>query len=272
VFLQAAAIYGVPNRLRGDHGVENILVAAWMEEFRGTRRGSYIWGRLVKLFIVSFSELNVTVSRSVHNIRIERLWVDITAQVGASWAEAFTDLEVNYGLDINNTHHIWLLHHLFLQTLNDQLSFFAESWNQHRMQIRDGPNRSPADMFGFDMLVHGLRGDRLSDATDGDMADEELEVYGVDWEGLQNDRILESARQNGQTDANTTSWIGRVGPPDNLNEVSLHPPDAPSVDNSFSNFHASMTAWIAAQDQTPTISLIWIHGLALAHSIYGSIF
>ena len=28
VFLQAAEEYGVPNRLRGDHGVENILVAA----------------------------------------------------------------------------------------------------------------------------------------------------------------------------------------------------------------------------------------------------
>ncbi len=45
LFLQACAVYGVPFRLRGDHGVENILVAAWIEEFRGTRRGSYIWGR-----------------------------------------------------------------------------------------------------------------------------------------------------------------------------------------------------------------------------------
>ena len=45
LFLRAAAIYGVPLRLRGDHGVENILVAAWMEMHRGERRGSYIWGR-----------------------------------------------------------------------------------------------------------------------------------------------------------------------------------------------------------------------------------
>ena len=47
LFLQAVRVYGVPNRLRGDHGVENILVAAWIEEFRGTGRGSYIWGRQV---------------------------------------------------------------------------------------------------------------------------------------------------------------------------------------------------------------------------------
>jgi len=175
IFLRAAEIYGVPNRLRGDHGVENILVAAWIEEFCGTQRGSYIWGRFVFLLVSLTLILTIIIYRSVHNIRIERLWVDITAQIGASWAEAFTDFEINHGLDINNTHHIWLLHHLFLQALNNQLSFFAESWNQHQMQIHDGPNRSLADMFGFDMLVHGLHGDRpFPDPAEENMTDEEL--------------------------------------------------------------------------------------------------
>ena len=49
IFFCASNAYGVPNRLRGDHGVENILVAAWIEEFHGTQRGSYIWGRFVSL-------------------------------------------------------------------------------------------------------------------------------------------------------------------------------------------------------------------------------
>lgn len=40
-------MYGIPSRLRGDHGTENISVATWMEENRGIRRGSYIWGRYV---------------------------------------------------------------------------------------------------------------------------------------------------------------------------------------------------------------------------------
>ena len=133
--------------------------------------------------------------------------MDITAQVGASWAEAFTDLEINNGLYINNTHHIWLLHHIFLQSLNQQLSLFAESWNQHQMQIHDSPNHSPADMFGFDMLVHGLCDGHLSGTNEEIMTDEELGVYGVDWEALQNDHILESAWQNGRSDTNTTSWI-----------------------------------------------------------------
>ena len=45
LFLRAAQVYGVLSRLRGDHGIENILVATWMEENRGVRQGSYIWGR-----------------------------------------------------------------------------------------------------------------------------------------------------------------------------------------------------------------------------------
>ena len=48
LFLAAIAIYGVPDRLRGDHGVENIQVAAWMEEHCTTQySGAYIWGRFV---------------------------------------------------------------------------------------------------------------------------------------------------------------------------------------------------------------------------------
>ena len=47
VFWVAAQIYGVPSRMRGDHGVENLILAAYMEEVRGTHRGSYIWGRYV---------------------------------------------------------------------------------------------------------------------------------------------------------------------------------------------------------------------------------
>ena len=51
LFLRAAAVYGIPSRLQGDHGVENILVASWMEEYSGVQRGSYIWGRCVILII-----------------------------------------------------------------------------------------------------------------------------------------------------------------------------------------------------------------------------
>ncbi|KAJ7243456.1 hypothetical protein C8J57DRAFT_1243401 [Mycena rebaudengoi] len=63
LFLDLAHTYGIPSRLRGDRGVENIKVISWMEEHCDVCQGSYVWGQ------------------SVYNVRIERLWVDVTAQV-----------------------------------------------------------------------------------------------------------------------------------------------------------------------------------------------
>ncbi|KAJ7867303.1 hypothetical protein B0H13DRAFT_2236738 [Mycena leptocephala] len=157
---------------------------------------------------------------SIHNVRIERLWVDVTAQVGAAWSDNFTLLELHHGLDINNANHIWLLRYLFLPTINDQLTFFMGAWNEHRIQICHGPNRSPADMFGFDMLVHGVRGHALP----GELPEEELEVYGVDWEGLHDEVLLDSQRNNNSSEDGWTSWLGRSGPPEHLNEVPVEPP------------------------------------------------
>ncbi|KAI0371588.1 hypothetical protein BV20DRAFT_1051599 [Pilatotrama ljubarskyi] len=71
-----------------------------MEEVRGLGRGSYIWGR------------------SVHNIRIERLWVDVTSGFGSKWKEFFHQLEAQHGLNVDNDAHVWLLHHLFLEAIN----------------------------------------------------------------------------------------------------------------------------------------------------------
>lgn len=206
--------------------------------------------------------------RSVHNVRIERLWADVTAQVGAFWADIFTELELRYGLDINNIHHIWLLHHLFLRLINQQLTFFAESWNQHRIQIRDGPNRSPADMFGFDMLVHSVRGDQLPDE---DLTEEELEVYGVDWEGLQDEQLLHSQRGNNPTSEGWNSWIGHVGPPDHLNEVSVDPPVSSLFPGEVDALDRVLETWMHSPVDGDIIAL-WTRGLAYVRLMHSNLF
>jgi hypothetical protein len=45
LFHSARQVHGTPSRVRGDHGVENLDVAAFMESNYGIERGSYIWGR-----------------------------------------------------------------------------------------------------------------------------------------------------------------------------------------------------------------------------------
>lgn len=43
-FLEAIQIWGVPFRMRGDHGGENIEVATWMIQYRGLGKAAFLWG------------------------------------------------------------------------------------------------------------------------------------------------------------------------------------------------------------------------------------
>jgi len=45
LFEDITRVFGYPSHARGDHGTENLLVAALMEHVRGLDCGAYIWGR-----------------------------------------------------------------------------------------------------------------------------------------------------------------------------------------------------------------------------------
>ena len=45
LLVEIACEHGYPCRLRGDHGVENVMAADRMEQVRGPNCGAYIWGR-----------------------------------------------------------------------------------------------------------------------------------------------------------------------------------------------------------------------------------
>jgi len=142
LFLDAADEHGTPYHVRGDHGVENVLVADYMEATRGL--GSYIWGR------------------SVHNTRIERLWVEVTRDFGSKWKEFFYQLEAECGLDPDSTGHIWLLHHLFLDAVNEDAHQWTALWNEHKIQVKGGRRRSPREIFFTSLLQDGPRGLQLN--------------------------------------------------------------------------------------------------------------
>ena len=71
------------------------------------------------------------------------------------------------------------------------------------------------------MMVHGVQGGWLPEEV---MAEEEMEVYGVDWEGLNDDQLLCSQRENNHMHEGSSSWIGWTGSPQHLNEVPMYPP------------------------------------------------
>ena len=124
MFIEVILEHGVPSRVHGDRGGENRDVSILMILLRGLNRASFMWGS------------------SVFNTRIERLWVEVGWQFGRAWQAFFRRLERLHLLDRSNTHHLWLLHFLFLDAINSDCAEFQSDWNSHPISGA-GHNQSP---------------------------------------------------------------------------------------------------------------------------------
>jgi hypothetical protein len=190
LFEEITKIYGYPSCMRGDHRTENLLVAGRQEEFRGIGRGSYIWGR----FVFGFENIQLhanTSHRSVHNIRIECLWVDITVGFGKKWDNFFTLLELHDGLNVNLDAHVWLLHHLFLLSINKDINQWVATWNNHVLSRHSKAHRTPYNMYLVGMIENGLCGVFLSNTATDDFdaaTEDDYAAYGIDWDDLNHRR------------------------------------------------------------------------------------
>lgn len=130
VFQEGVGKFGLPNRVRSDHGGENIEVWKYMLQTHNNNSDCVLTGS------------------STHNERIERLWRDVHRSV-LHFAETFQGLESEGILDTLNDADMFSLHFVFLPRINKCVHDFQESWNNHALSTEG--NMTPYQLFAEGM-------------------------------------------------------------------------------------------------------------------------
>lgn len=152
-FLSAITRYRIPLRVRTDHGTENVAMARWMLQHFGPDNKPMLTGL------------------SVHNQRIERLWVDVYRYVIDQFRNVFSFLESEDTLESTNELDLYALHYTFMPRINFALDEMANHWNNHPLRTEN--NQSPMQLW--------VRGFYQYMTNDGSSVHDILNRTQIDW-------------------------------------------------------------------------------------------
>jgi hypothetical protein len=158
--------------------------------------------------------------------------VEVGRVVVHKWKSFFEDLELHHDLFVDSETHIWLVHHLFLDTLNSELEGWTRHWNAHIMQLRYEPNKCPREMFTDGILQCQAPGiHEWIEAHEENVPD--IQNYGVDLEGMSDAMLIEHLRER-----EPNAFADHA--PAHFNEVACEPPVCPLTPASVRDLDATL--------------------------------
>ena len=86
--------------------------------------GDHLFGEHKYRDLLNYLTANYMRYSSTRNCCIEHLWVEVRSQFARRWCAFFTHLERMHLLDAQDPAHLWLLHLLFLDNINQECQMF----------------------------------------------------------------------------------------------------------------------------------------------------